>query len=146
MCAERKPVISEHSFRKFVFSVFQGAFTFRGSVIDMPLLKQAQNIVRLAISIKEKWSAKWSSHQVGWTYTVGSLKTSHNTQGNLLVCQMGAFLHLQFMLITFFFFFFWLSHWPVIPLKMNFRLFGSKLMILLFMSVLQVRTYDFTGR
>ncbi|XP_066872805.1 citramalyl-CoA lyase, mitochondrial isoform X2 [Kogia breviceps] len=32
----------------------KGAFTFQGSVIDMPLLKQAQNTVRLAISIKEK--------------------------------------------------------------------------------------------
>ncbi|XP_055398913.1 citramalyl-CoA lyase, mitochondrial isoform X1 [Bubalus kerabau] len=31
-----------------------GAFTFRGSMIDMPLLKQAQNIVTLATSIKEK--------------------------------------------------------------------------------------------
>ena len=74
MCAERKPVISAHSFRKFVFSVFQGAFTFRGSMIDMPLLKQAQNIVTLATSIKEKWSAKRSSHQVGRTYTVVCLK------------------------------------------------------------------------
>ncbi|XP_021500144.1 citramalyl-CoA lyase, mitochondrial isoform X1 [Meriones unguiculatus] len=32
----------------------KGAFTFRGSMIDMPLLKQAQNIVTLATSIKEK--------------------------------------------------------------------------------------------
>uniref|UniRef100_G3QUG3 Citramalyl-CoA lyase, mitochondrial n=1 Tax=Gorilla gorilla gorilla TaxID=9595 RepID=G3QUG3_GORGO len=38
----------------FVFSVFQGAFTFQGSMIDMPLLKQAQNTVTLATSIKEK--------------------------------------------------------------------------------------------
>ena len=28
-------------------SVFQGAFTFRGNMIDMPLLKQAQNYVQL---------------------------------------------------------------------------------------------------
>ncbi|XP_027292826.1 citramalyl-CoA lyase, mitochondrial isoform X1 [Cricetulus griseus] len=32
----------------------KGAFTFRGSMIDMPLLKQAHNIVTLATSIKEK--------------------------------------------------------------------------------------------
>ncbi|XP_006141617.1 citramalyl-CoA lyase, mitochondrial [Tupaia chinensis] len=32
----------------------KGAFTFRESMIDMPLLKQAQNIVTLATSIKEK--------------------------------------------------------------------------------------------
>ncbi|XP_074185592.1 citramalyl-CoA lyase, mitochondrial isoform X2 [Rhinolophus sinicus] len=32
----------------------QGAFTFQGSMIDMPLLKQAQNIVTLATSIKQK--------------------------------------------------------------------------------------------
>ncbi|XP_055465677.1 citramalyl-CoA lyase, mitochondrial isoform X2 [Psammomys obesus] len=32
----------------------KGAFTFRGSMIDMPLLKQAQNTVTLATSIKEK--------------------------------------------------------------------------------------------
>ncbi|XP_060047806.1 citramalyl-CoA lyase, mitochondrial isoform X2 [Erinaceus europaeus] len=32
----------------------KGAFTFRGSMIDMPLLKQAQNIVTLAASVKEK--------------------------------------------------------------------------------------------
>ncbi|GAB5566446.1 citramalyl-CoA lyase [Prionailurus iriomotensis] len=32
----------------------KGAFTFQGSMIDMPLLKQAQNIVTLATSIKEK--------------------------------------------------------------------------------------------
>uniref|UniRef100_A0A803W211 Citramalyl-CoA lyase n=1 Tax=Ficedula albicollis TaxID=59894 RepID=A0A803W211_FICAL len=31
-----------------------GAFTFRGSMIDMPLLKQAQNIVTLATAIKKK--------------------------------------------------------------------------------------------
>lgn len=100
MCAERKPIISECFFRKFIFSVFQGAFTFQGSMIDMPLLKQAQNIVTLATSIKEKWSGKWGSHQVGGTYTVGFLKTNHNTQGNLWACQIGTFLHLQFMLIT----------------------------------------------
>ncbi|XP_060625540.2 citramalyl-CoA lyase, mitochondrial isoform X3 [Anolis sagrei] len=34
--------------------VGKGAFTFRGSMIDMPLLKQAQNIVTLATAIKEK--------------------------------------------------------------------------------------------
>lgn len=84
VCAERKPIISEHSFRKFVFSVFQGAFTFQGSMIDMPLLKQAQNIVTLATSIKEKWSVQCSSHQVGWTYTVGFLKTHRTTQGTSL--------------------------------------------------------------
>ncbi|XP_077926261.1 citramalyl-CoA lyase, mitochondrial isoform X4 [Halichoerus grypus] len=32
----------------------KGAFTFQGSMIDKPLLKQAQNIVTLATSIKEK--------------------------------------------------------------------------------------------
>ncbi|XP_006851595.1 PREDICTED: citrate lyase subunit beta-like protein, mitochondrial [Chrysochloris asiatica] len=32
----------------------KGAFTFQGSMIDMPLLKQAQNIITLAIAIKEK--------------------------------------------------------------------------------------------
>ncbi|XP_007670171.1 citramalyl-CoA lyase, mitochondrial [Ornithorhynchus anatinus] len=32
----------------------KGAFTFRGSMIDMPLLKQAQNIVSLATAIKKK--------------------------------------------------------------------------------------------
>ncbi|XP_032170210.1 citramalyl-CoA lyase, mitochondrial isoform X2 [Mustela erminea] len=32
----------------------KGAFTFQGSMIDMPLLKQAQNIVTLATAIKEK--------------------------------------------------------------------------------------------
>uniref|UniRef100_A0A8V0XPS2 Citramalyl-CoA lyase, mitochondrial n=1 Tax=Gallus gallus TaxID=9031 RepID=A0A8V0XPS2_CHICK len=31
-----------------------GAFTFRGSMIDMPLLKQARNIVTLATAIKKK--------------------------------------------------------------------------------------------
>ncbi|XP_044635692.1 citramalyl-CoA lyase, mitochondrial isoform X5 [Equus asinus] len=36
----------------------KGAFTFQGSMIDMPLLKQAQNIVTLATSIKEKSSVK----------------------------------------------------------------------------------------
>ncbi|XP_042316027.1 citramalyl-CoA lyase, mitochondrial isoform X2 [Sceloporus undulatus] len=34
--------------------VGKGAFTFRGSMIDMPLLKQAQNIVTLATAIKKK--------------------------------------------------------------------------------------------
>ncbi|XP_040847474.1 citramalyl-CoA lyase, mitochondrial [Ochotona curzoniae] len=32
----------------------KGAFTFQGSMIDMPLLKQAQNIVTLATAVKEK--------------------------------------------------------------------------------------------
>ncbi|XP_067392887.1 citramalyl-CoA lyase, mitochondrial isoform X2 [Emydura macquarii macquarii] len=32
----------------------KGAFTFQGSMIDMPLLKQAQNIVTLATAIKNK--------------------------------------------------------------------------------------------
>lgn len=32
----------------------KGAFTFQGSMIDMPLLKQAQNIVTLATSIRGK--------------------------------------------------------------------------------------------
>ncbi|XP_062982180.1 citramalyl-CoA lyase, mitochondrial isoform X2 [Elgaria multicarinata webbii] len=32
----------------------KGAFTFRGSMIDMPLLKQARNIVTLATAIKKK--------------------------------------------------------------------------------------------
>lgn len=53
-CAQKGNLSFEHSFGKFVFSVFQGAFTFQGSMIDMPLLKQAQNIVTLATSIKEK--------------------------------------------------------------------------------------------
>ncbi|KAM3837805.1 citramalyl-CoA lyase, mitochondrial isoform 1-T1 [Vipera latastei] len=34
--------------------VGKGAFTFHGSMIDMPLLKQAQNIVTLATAIKKK--------------------------------------------------------------------------------------------
>ncbi|XP_061482573.1 citramalyl-CoA lyase, mitochondrial isoform X2 [Rhineura floridana] len=34
--------------------VGKGAFTFRGSMIDMPLLKQAQNIVTIATAIKKK--------------------------------------------------------------------------------------------
>ncbi|XP_067842701.1 citramalyl-CoA lyase, mitochondrial isoform X3 [Heptranchias perlo] len=32
----------------------KGAFTFHGSMIDMPSLKQAQNIITLAVAIKEK--------------------------------------------------------------------------------------------
>ncbi|XP_053311303.1 citramalyl-CoA lyase, mitochondrial [Spea bombifrons] len=36
----------------------KGAFTFHGSMIDMPLLKQAQNIVTLARAIKKESSAK----------------------------------------------------------------------------------------
>lgn len=36
------------------FDVLQGAFTFHGSMIDMPLLKQAQNIVTLARAIKNE--------------------------------------------------------------------------------------------
>ncbi|XP_030057207.1 citramalyl-CoA lyase, mitochondrial [Microcaecilia unicolor] len=36
----------------------KGAFTFHGSMIDMPLLKQAQNIVTLARAIKDKCSVK----------------------------------------------------------------------------------------
>ncbi|KPP56812.1 hypothetical protein Z043_125531 [Scleropages formosus] len=32
----------------------KGAFTFQGSMIDMPLLKQAQNIVTLAASVADK--------------------------------------------------------------------------------------------
>ncbi|XP_077199934.1 citramalyl-CoA lyase, mitochondrial isoform X2 [Paroedura picta] len=35
-------------------SIGKGAFTFRGSMIDMPLLKQARNIVTLATAIKKK--------------------------------------------------------------------------------------------
>lgn len=46
---ERKPSLS-----KSAFSILQGAFTFQGSMIDMPLLKQAQNIVTLATAVKEK--------------------------------------------------------------------------------------------
>lgn len=103
-------------------------------MIDMPLLKQAQNIVTLATSIKEKWSVKLSSRHVGWTYALGFLKTDHNTQGNLLVCQIGTFLHLQFMLITF-------VVAVVISVatyssKMNFLLFGPKFIILLSIYVL----------
>lgn len=52
-------------FKKLIFSVLQGAFTFRGSMIDMPLLKQAQNIVTLATAIKKKWSVKWTFPQEG---------------------------------------------------------------------------------
>ena len=33
-------------------SVSQGAFTFRGSMIDMPLLRQAQNIVEIQNNVK----------------------------------------------------------------------------------------------
>ncbi|XP_063281510.1 citramalyl-CoA lyase, mitochondrial [Pelobates fuscus] len=36
----------------------KGAFTFHGSMIDMPLLKQAQNIVTLARAIKKESSVK----------------------------------------------------------------------------------------
>lgn len=36
----------------------KGAFTFHGSMIDMPLLKQAQNIVTLATAIKNESSVK----------------------------------------------------------------------------------------
>ncbi|KAM9319989.1 citramalyl-CoA lyase, mitochondrial [Gastrophryne carolinensis] len=36
----------------------KGAFTFHGSMIDMPLLKQAQNIVTLASAIKNESSVK----------------------------------------------------------------------------------------
>lgn len=32
----------------FYFYLFQGAFTYRGSMIDMPTMKQAQNIMKLA--------------------------------------------------------------------------------------------------
>ena len=32
----------------------QGAFTFRGSMIDMPSLKQAQNIVTLASAVQRE--------------------------------------------------------------------------------------------
>lgn len=32
----------------------QGAFTFRGSMIDMPSVKQAQNIVALSVVVPEK--------------------------------------------------------------------------------------------
>lgn len=32
----------------------QGAFTFRGSMIDMPSVKQAQNIVTLSVAVPEK--------------------------------------------------------------------------------------------
>lgn len=46
--------ISRGVLSKFIFSLFQGAFTFHGSMIDMPLLKQAQNIVTLATAIKKK--------------------------------------------------------------------------------------------
>lgn len=44
------------------------------------------------------------------------------------------------------FFFLVISLGPVIPLKMNFLLFGSKCVILLFMDVFQVWTSDFAGR
>lgn len=43
------------------------------------------------------------------------------------------------------FFFFFISLGPVIPLKMDFLLFGSKCVILLFMDVFQVWTSDFAG-
>jgi len=33
--------------RKLLFACLQGAFTFRGNMIDMPLLRQAKNIVHL---------------------------------------------------------------------------------------------------
>lgn len=32
----------------------QGAFTFRGSMIDMPSVKQAQNILTLSVVVPEK--------------------------------------------------------------------------------------------
>lgn len=71
-------MISKGPSRKFIFSLFQGAFTFHGSMIDMPLLKQAQNIVTLATAIKKKWSGKWSSHHGA---TVAVLKDDYNTWG-----------------------------------------------------------------
>lgn len=82
---------------------------------------------------------RWAEH-IQWFF----LKTNHYTQGNFLVCWIGAFPRLQFMLITIFFFFF-ISLGPVIPLKMDFLLFGSKCVILLFMDVFQVWTSDFAG-
>ncbi|XP_029112515.1 citramalyl-CoA lyase, mitochondrial [Scleropages formosus] len=36
----------------------KGAFTFQGSMIDMPLLKQAQNIVTLAASVADNWNGR----------------------------------------------------------------------------------------
>lgn len=38
----------------FVLCFFQGAFTYHGSMIDMPSLKQAQNIVTLASAVMAK--------------------------------------------------------------------------------------------
>lgn len=37
----------------FVDVSFQGAFTYRGSMIDMPTMKQAQNIIDLINSVKK---------------------------------------------------------------------------------------------
>ncbi len=39
-----------------LFSSPQGAFTFHGSMIDMPSLKQAQNIVTMASTVQGKWA------------------------------------------------------------------------------------------
>lgn len=75
---DKLTVISRGPLRKFIFSLFQGAFTFHGSMIDMPLLKQAQNIVTLATAIKKKWAGKWSSHHGA---PVAVLKDDYNTWG-----------------------------------------------------------------
>lgn len=81
MCLQRTRYANysfQRCLRKFIFSLFQGAFTFRGSMIDMPLLKQAQNIVTLATAIKKKWAGKWSSRHGA---PVAVLKDDYNTWG-----------------------------------------------------------------
>lgn len=75
---DKLTMISRGPLRKFKFSLFQGAFTFHGSMIDMPLLKQAQNIVTLATAIKKKWAGKWSSRHGA---PVAVLKDDYNTWG-----------------------------------------------------------------
>ena len=35
-------------------NLLQGAFTFRGSMIDLPLLKQAKNILRIYNAVQKK--------------------------------------------------------------------------------------------
>ena len=47
-----------HPHNNDFLACFQGAFTFRGAMIDMPLLLQAQNIVDLVEVVKNKQQGK----------------------------------------------------------------------------------------
>lgn len=55
------PKILMYSYRQIFWKCyffFQGAFTFRGNMIDMPLLLQAKNIVQLAEAVKVTWATE----------------------------------------------------------------------------------------